>query len=173
MPGGQKMHSATSLQGVGLVRTVGPCAQTRVAIETHSWTSGQSAAHFERPAEQATKPRVKREAKWIVLCHTWQIWRSSRARTSCCPCPLLSDEFRAAAVLLTCSEGCGLRDVRLKVRLLLSAHAHCTILLDVLLIARAYKPQYPIIVTSDILIKTYNLFVAFIAHSKQFKAKAS
>ena len=32
------MHSATSLQGSGLVRTVGPCAQTRVAIETHSQT---------------------------------------------------------------------------------------------------------------------------------------
>ena len=32
------MHSATSLQGLGLVRTVGPCAQTRVAIETHSRT---------------------------------------------------------------------------------------------------------------------------------------
>ena len=33
------MHSATSLQGSGLVRTVGPCAQTRVAIEMHSRTS--------------------------------------------------------------------------------------------------------------------------------------
>ena len=30
-----KMHSETSLEYAGLVRFVGPCAQTRVAIETH------------------------------------------------------------------------------------------------------------------------------------------
>ena len=33
---GTKMHSATSSEGSRLVRTVVPCAQTRVAIETHS-----------------------------------------------------------------------------------------------------------------------------------------
>ena len=45
------MHSATSSEGPGLVGIAVPCAQTRVAIETHS---------FKRPTEQAaTKPRAK------------------------------------------------------------------------------------------------------------------
>ena len=34
------MHSATTLEGLVLFRTVGSCAQTWVAIETHSRTSG-------------------------------------------------------------------------------------------------------------------------------------
>ena len=39
LPGGhKKMHSATSSEGLRLVRTVGPCAYTRVTIETHSQT---------------------------------------------------------------------------------------------------------------------------------------
>ena len=83
-------HSSTAqarrkfaLQGTGLVRTVGPCAQ-RVALmpqaielarDMHAllntWVA-QSATHFKRPrpAEQvlATKPRAKREAR-SVLCH--------------------------------------------------------------------------------------------------------
>ena len=41
------MHFATSLQGSGLVRTVGPCAQTRVAIEMHSRMSGAKRRTFQ------------------------------------------------------------------------------------------------------------------------------
>ena len=63
------MHSATSSEHSQLVRIVVPCAQTRVAIETHSRWTVWSAANFEKPAEQATKPRAKQEAR-SVLCHT-------------------------------------------------------------------------------------------------------
>ena len=68
------MHSPTSLEDSRLVRIVVPCAQTRLpgpgAIEMHSRTraSGASAAHFDRPARQATEPRAKREAI-SALCH--------------------------------------------------------------------------------------------------------
>jgi hypothetical protein len=43
------MCSATSSEGSQLIRSVVPCAQSRVAI-----------ARFERPAQQATEPRAKR-----------------------------------------------------------------------------------------------------------------
>ena len=48
------MHSATSLQGSGLVRTVGPCAQARVASHRDAFSlqlerAVQSAACFESP----------------------------------------------------------------------------------------------------------------------------
>ena len=71
----------SALQGSGWVRTVGPCAQSRVprAIATardallNDWH--ESAARFERPVKQAlalaTKPRAKREAR-SVLYHTCQ-----------------------------------------------------------------------------------------------------
>ena len=61
------------LQGSGLVRTVGPCAQRKVpraiatARDALSNDRRESAARFERPAKQvlalATEPRVKREAR--------------------------------------------------------------------------------------------------------------
>ena len=69
----------SALQGSGLVRTVGPCAQRRVALNamelardalSNDWH--KSVAHFERPAEQvlalATEPRVKREARSVFSC---------------------------------------------------------------------------------------------------------
>ena len=74
----------SALQGSGLVRTVGPCAQRRVALmpwaiatarDTLSNDWRKSAACFERPAKQALvlaiKPRAKREAR-SVLCHICQ-----------------------------------------------------------------------------------------------------
>ena len=71
----------SALQGSGLIRTVGPCAQRRVALMPQAIELAllndqhESAAHFERPAKQAlvpaTEPRVKREAR-SVLCHTYQ-----------------------------------------------------------------------------------------------------
>ena len=69
----------SALQGSGLVRTVGPCAQRRVpraiARDTLSNDRCESAVRFERSAKQAlllaTEPRVKREAR-SVLCHTYQ-----------------------------------------------------------------------------------------------------
>ena len=119
----EKMHSATSLQGPGLVRTVGLCAQTRVAIETYFWTSGAKRCAF-------------REACWAGQFDV----QAERERR---PCTLLSGEFEQ--LFLACSKGCGLRDIRFKVRVLLSAHAHCTngdntvvFWIFVLLIARAY-----------------------------------
>ena len=53
-------------KGPRLVRVVVPCAQTRVAIEMRT---AQSATCFERPAQQATEPRVKQEVR-SVLCHS-------------------------------------------------------------------------------------------------------
>ena len=71
----------SALQGSGLVRTVGPCAQRRVpwaiAIARDALLNDQrkSAARFEMPAKQAlalaTKPQVKRETR-SVLRHTYQ-----------------------------------------------------------------------------------------------------
>ena len=78
----------SALQGSGLVRTVGPCAQRRVVLMPRAIATGrdvllnyrrESATRFERPAKQAlalaTKPRAKREAR-SILCHTCQ-WSSS------------------------------------------------------------------------------------------------
>ena len=73
----------SALQSSGLVRTVGPYAQRRVAllmpwaIETHCRTIGVKAPRVSRGllAKQAlllaTEPRAKREAR-SVLCHTCQ-----------------------------------------------------------------------------------------------------
>ena len=68
----------SALQGSGLVRTIGPCAQRRVprAVATAlSNSRRENAARFERPAKQAlalaTEPRAKLEAR-SVLCHTYQ-----------------------------------------------------------------------------------------------------
>ena len=73
----------SALQGSGLVRTIGACAQRRVALMPRAIATAfcrlndrrESAARFERPAKQAlalaTEPRAKREAR-SVLCHTYQ-----------------------------------------------------------------------------------------------------
>ena len=67
-------YEQAALQGSGLVRTVGPCAQRRVALMPRAIATArdalsndrrESAARFERPAKQAlalaTEPRAKRE----------------------------------------------------------------------------------------------------------------
>ena len=74
--------SPGELQGSGLIRTVGSCAQRRVALMpqviatardalSNDWC--ESAMRFKRPAKQAlalaTEPRTKREMR-SVLCHT-------------------------------------------------------------------------------------------------------
>ena len=71
----------SALQGSGLVKTVGPCAQRRVALmprlqpskDALSNDRRESAARFERPAKQAlalaTEPRPKREVR-SALYHT-------------------------------------------------------------------------------------------------------
>ena len=57
-----QVERKSALQDSGLVRTVGPCAQRRVALmpraiatarEALSNDRCESAAHFERPAKQA------------------------------------------------------------------------------------------------------------------------
>ena len=78
------LYERAALQGSGLVRTVGPCAQRRVALiimpraiatarDALSNERRESAARFERPANQAlalaTEPRAKREARSV---HTYQ-----------------------------------------------------------------------------------------------------
>jgi hypothetical protein len=77
--GGEKVRTASLLQGSGLVRTVGKCVPRRVAsgyIETKRTV--QSATHSKGPQvllnaelEQAAKPRAKREPR-SVLCHACQ-----------------------------------------------------------------------------------------------------
>ena len=77
-------YERATLQGSGLVRTVWPCAQRRVALmpwaiatarDALSNDRRESAARFERPAKQAlalaTEPRAKRDAR-SVLYHTCQ-----------------------------------------------------------------------------------------------------
>ena len=76
-------YERAALQGSGLVRTVGPCAQRRVALMLRAIATArdaralsndrrESAARFERPAKQAlalaTEPRAKREARSIHTC---------------------------------------------------------------------------------------------------------
>ena len=58
------MCSATSSEHSGLVRAVGLyiCTNT-VVVETHCQKGDTKHLTFERPAEQATKPRVKQEAR--------------------------------------------------------------------------------------------------------------
>ena len=72
------MRSPTSSEDsrLQLVRIVVPCAQTRLPrprghrddMHSRARASGASAAHFDRPARQATEPRAKREAM-SALCH--------------------------------------------------------------------------------------------------------
>ena len=72
----------STLQGSEVVRTVGLCAQRRVALMPRAIATARdalsndrrkSAAPFERPAKQAlalaTEPRAKREARSV---HTYQ-----------------------------------------------------------------------------------------------------
>ena len=76
-----RAESKSALQGSGLVKTVGPCAQSKAprviatARDALSNDQHESAARFERPAKQvlalATKPRAKQEAR-SVLYHTCQ-----------------------------------------------------------------------------------------------------
>ena len=79
--GGEKK---SALQGSGLVRIVGPCAQRRVALVPRAIATArdilsndrcESATRFKKPAKQAlalaTEPRAKREAR-SVLYHTCQ-----------------------------------------------------------------------------------------------------
>ena len=74
-------YERATLQGSGLVRTVGPCAQRRVALTPQAIAMArdalsndrrESAAHFERLAKQAlalaTNPRVKQEARSVHTC---------------------------------------------------------------------------------------------------------
>ena len=71
-------YKRAALQGSGLVRTVGSCAQRRVALmpraiatarNTLSNDRHESAARFKKPAKQAlalaTEPRAKREARSV------------------------------------------------------------------------------------------------------------
>ena len=79
-----RVERESALQGSVLVRTVGSCAQRRVALMPQAIATArdalsndqcESAARFERAAKQvqalATEPRVKREVR-SVLCHTYQ-----------------------------------------------------------------------------------------------------
>ena len=58
----------------------------------------RSAAYFERPAQQATEPRLKRGAR-SVLCHCLMV-DSTRENVT------IHGEFEQ--LLLACSEGCDL-----------------------------------------------------------------
>ena len=79
-----RVERKSVLQGSGLVRTVGLCAQRRVALMPRAIATArdalsndqcESAARFKKPAKQAlalaTEPRMKREAR-SVLSHTCQ-----------------------------------------------------------------------------------------------------
>ena len=70
----------STLQGTGLVRTVGACAQRRVALMPRAIATArdaflhcrrESATRFERPAKQAlalaTEPRAKQEARSVPI----------------------------------------------------------------------------------------------------------
>ena len=74
-------YERAALQGSGLVKTVGPCAQRSVALMPRAITTArdalsndrhESAARFEKPAKQtlalATEHRAKREARSVHTC---------------------------------------------------------------------------------------------------------
>ena len=74
-------YERATLQGSGLVRTVGPCAQRRVALMPRAIATArdallndryESVACFERPAKQAlalaTEPQAKRETRSVHTC---------------------------------------------------------------------------------------------------------
>ena len=94
------MHSATSLQGSGLVRTVGPCAQTRVAIETHEW---HEVLHVSRGllSRPPSLERSKRRGGLFFVIPINNPVDSALAH--------FFGEFEH--LLLACSEGCGLCDI--------------------------------------------------------------
>ena len=60
------MLSTTSSEGSRLVRIVVPCAQTRVAIETHSRANNMKRCTIQETAQQAIKPRAKREVRSVL-----------------------------------------------------------------------------------------------------------
>ena len=102
------MRSPTSSEDSRLVRIVVPCAQTwhkrgcqgLGAIEMHSraQASSASAARFDRPARQATEPRVKREVM-SALCHGLVV-DSTFQRSE--------NVAITRQLLLACNEWCGL-----------------------------------------------------------------
>ena len=57
------MCSSASSEGSRLVRFTVPGAQARVAILEQT---ARSATGFERPAQQATEPRAKREMRSVL-----------------------------------------------------------------------------------------------------------
>ena len=78
----------------------------------------RSAMRFERPAQQATEPQAKREAR-SVLCHSLVV-DSTRDNVA------IYGEFEQ--LLLACNEGCSLHhnSIGSNFGAALSAHAHCT-----------------------------------------------
>jgi hypothetical protein len=65
--GGEKVRTASLLQGSGLVRTVGPCAQKKSSLWPAMLNERRKAPSSSGGA-QATEPRAKREAR-SVLCY--------------------------------------------------------------------------------------------------------
>ena len=66
------MRSPTSSEDSWLVRIVVPCAQTRLpgprGHRDAFSSSSEQRKRFDRPAQQATEPRAKREVM-AALCH--------------------------------------------------------------------------------------------------------
>ena len=74
------MHSSTSSEGSRSVRIVVPCAQTRVATETHSRANDAKHRMFQEACPAGHRAQAKREAR-SVLCHSlmidWMLMSSS------------------------------------------------------------------------------------------------
>ena len=65
LPGGHKSCTLLQVQKAHNRSELLDCAQIRVAIETHSLTSGAKCCMFREPG-------AKREVTWTVLCHACQ-----------------------------------------------------------------------------------------------------
>jgi hypothetical protein len=108
--GGEKVRTASLLQGSWLARTVGPCAPRRVASGDRGRTVRSAETPASTEAHLSAARRASSEARGEV-CSCLSIVRYSARTSPFHDCPLLnSDEFEhRAAVGLRSSKGCGRR----------------------------------------------------------------
>ena len=110
--------------------------------------SGASTACFDRPAQQATEPRAKREVM-SALCHSLVVDLTFE-RSASENVAIIHGEFEQ--LLLACSEGCGLQCCfHLRMHTVLTG-TRLYIRSMLLVVFSHNNYYYPMIVTSNILV---------------------
>ena len=72
----------SALQGSGLVRTVGPCAQRRVALMPRAITIARDALSNDRRESAASRGLLSRRGLFFIIPVSSSVATSSRVRTS-------------------------------------------------------------------------------------------